>query len=144
MVQSKAFIAPYRGNNKMKESQVHVHHTLDLCIDAFTRRITLTLFSHQPCPPLSPTHQPQRSLPHSQMTQIRPYSSRTTSISYKLKSTPCVRWHTKHSMPCAFSYSLWLEVVRSPLQLTEIHVISKGAYQPGSSPAHAAGIIYFS
>ena len=67
-----------------------------------TLNITLTLFSHLPCR----LSLPQRFPPHSQMTPTRPYSSSTTSISYKLRSAPCDPWHTKRSTPCAFSLSL--------------------------------------
>ncbi len=70
-----------------------------------TPRITLTLFSPLPCPPSS-THRPPVSPQPSQTTQTRRYSSRITSILYKLRSAQCARWHTKRSVPCAFSRAL--------------------------------------
>ena len=110
-------------------------------------RITLTLFSLLPCRPSSTHRRPRRSPQRSRTTRTRRCSSRTTSISSKLRSAPCARWHTKRSMPCTSLLPLAFlppaNPYRAGLPLADEGcrvVASKGAYQPGSSPTHAAGI----
>jgi len=66
-------------------------------------RITLTLFSLLPCRPSS-TRRPRRFPQRSRTTRTRRYSSRITSISSKLRSAPCARWHTERSTPCTSSH----------------------------------------
>ena len=105
-------------------------------------RITLTLFSLLPCHPSS-TRRPRRSPQRSRTTRTRRYSSRITSISSKLRLAPCARWHSKRSTPCAFLSPSPVNRYRGCLPSADEDLsclFSKGAYQPGSSPTHAAGI----
>ena len=67
-----------------------------------TRSLTLTLFSHPQCRLSSIHNNPQRFPPLSQKIPTHPYSSSTTSTSYKLKSAPYAPWRTKRSTPCEF------------------------------------------
>ena len=105
-------------------------------------RITLTLFSLLPCRPSS-TRRPRRFPQRSRTTRTRRYSSRITSISSKLRLAPCARWHSKRSTPCTFLSPSPVNRYRGCLPSADEDLscfVSKGAYQPGSSPTHAAGI----
>ena len=93
----------------------------------------------EPCQPLC--SQPQPSLLLSQTTPIHRSFSKITLVSYNHKSLLSVRWLTRRSMPCT---SPSPPTAQHHSSFSEIFIISKGAYQPGSSPAHTAGLFILS
>jgi hypothetical protein len=101
-------------------SQDNLNFTLSPTMSSFVHSQPAMFPSSQPDEPNSP------ALFKDNITLIQSQISTVRSLAQEALNAMCVL-----IIPPIFPW------------LTEVHIVSKGAYQPGSSPAHAAGMIPF-
>jgi hypothetical protein len=102
-------------------SQDNLNFTLSPTMSSFVHSQPAVFPSSQPDEPNSP------ALFKDNITLLQSQISTVRSLAQEALNAMCVL--------------IILSIGSSSPWLMEVHIVSKGAYQPGSSPAHAAGMI---